>query len=213
MRRLYIAAIGLSLIVIFCLALSYAGPKGDEPIKESGSIMTRTPLCKLPSLAKITWMDAMNTALKKTPGGILEVELEDEDGYLVFSVEVVTADKKIMEYCIDAGNGEILCSEEEECKCKEDEEKSEMKAGSIKVSSCKLDYPSMAKIKPEDAVKTAANAVDGKFLSLALEGDDGILVYEVTFTHTCKSVMEVEIDAGTGKILEMEEEKCCKKED
>ena len=209
MRRIYYLIISTVLIVIIGFAVSFAGSKTDESMEKSGSIQTKTPMCKLVSMAKITYLDAMNTALKKTPGGVLEVELEVEHGYLVFSVEVITADKKIMEHCIDAGTGEILSSEEEVCKFKE-EEKSEMKAGSLKVSYCKLEYPSMAKIKPEEAVKTAMSAVDGKFLSLALEGDDGILVYEVVFTNGCKGVMEVEIDAGTGKILEMEEEKCDK---
>jgi uncharacterized membrane protein YkoI len=44
------------------------------------------------------------------------VELEEEDGYLVYKVEIVGADKSIMELVIDAGNGIFLGMEKEKDK-------------------------------------------------------------------------------------------------
>ena len=197
---------GICLILLSIMipaALLFAGPPQDE----SGSIMTRTCITQLPSLAKISYQDAVKTALAETPGGVLEVELEDEDGYLVFCVEVVTGKGEVLEYVIDAGNGAVLEAEEEEDKEDEDDEE-EMKPGSIQVSYSELDYPGMAKIGLDQAVKTAMDQVEGMFLAAELEGDDGILVWEVVIITSKKAVMEVEIDAATGKILEIEEEEC-----
>lgn len=209
MRKFSFRLLGIALIVTFCLAICFAVSQAGDKEEKSGSVMTKTPLCKMVSMAKITWMDAMKTALKKSPGGVLEIELEDENGYLCFCVEIVNKEKEIIEVIIDAGTGDILGIEEEEGKDKDDDE-AEMKAGSIKVSYCKTDYPGMAKISPEEAVNAAMALVNGKFLSLELEGEDGSLVYEIVFTNGCKGIKEVEVCAGTGKILEIEEENCHK---
>ncbi|MBC8276797.1 MAG: PepSY domain-containing protein, partial [FCB group bacterium] len=103
---------GICLILLSIMipaVLLFAGAPQDK----SGSIMIRTCITELPSLAKISYQDAVKTALAKTPGGVLEVELEDEHGYLVFCVEVVTEKGEVLEYVIDAGTGAILGIEEE----------------------------------------------------------------------------------------------------
>jgi len=38
----------------------------------------------------------------------LKAELENENGYLVYGVEIVKADKQIADVKVDAGNGKIL---------------------------------------------------------------------------------------------------------
>jgi len=206
MKRSIITRSGFYLIALSMIVpavILQAGPAGDE----SGSIMIRTCVTELPSLAKISYQDAVKTALAKTPGGVLEVELEDEHGYLVFCVEIVTEKGEVLEYVIDAGSGKVLGIEKEDDKDDCDDEE-EMKPGSIRVSYNSLDYPKMAKISFDQAVKTAMDQVDGMFLAAELEGDDGILVWEVVVVTSKKAVMEVEIDAATGKILEIEEEEC-----
>lgn len=68
----------------------------------------------LAALAKITPAQARVAALKAYPGAdIDEVELENEDGFLVYEVELV-ANGEEMEVIIDAGDGSLLKSEREE---------------------------------------------------------------------------------------------------
>jgi len=63
-----------------------------------------------PLLAKVTLDQAMQAALASTPGKVMKVGLEDEDGFLVYGVEVVTPDKAIMEVKVDAGSGKVLAT-------------------------------------------------------------------------------------------------------
>ena len=39
---------------------------------------------------------------------MLKTTLENENGFLVYGVEVVTADKAVMEVKVDAGSGKVL---------------------------------------------------------------------------------------------------------
>jgi uncharacterized membrane protein YkoI len=60
------------------------------------------------SLAKITVQQAINAALSRQSGTVLRVELQNEDGFLVYNVELASADKKVHEIKVDAGDGSIL---------------------------------------------------------------------------------------------------------
>jgi uncharacterized membrane protein YkoI len=59
-------------------------------------------------LAKISLDSAMNAALKQVPGKVLRIELENENGYLVYGIEIVKTDHQIVDVKVDAGNGKIL---------------------------------------------------------------------------------------------------------
>jgi len=59
-------------------------------------------------MAKIPMNAAVNAALKRVPGKVLRAELENENGYLVYGVEIVKADQQIVDVKVDAGNGRIL---------------------------------------------------------------------------------------------------------
>lgn len=63
-----------------------------------------------PLLAKVTLDQAIQAALGSTPGKVLKAGLEDEDGFLVYGVEVVTPDEAIMEVKVDAGSGKVLAT-------------------------------------------------------------------------------------------------------
>src|SRR5215470_19117216 len=60
------------------------------------------------SLAKITLQQATTIASNAQSGNISKAELQNEDGFLVYNVVVVSPDKKIHEIKVDAGNGSIL---------------------------------------------------------------------------------------------------------
>lgn len=66
------------------------------------------------SEAQVSADQAIQTALQKVPGTVVEVELEEEkDHKAIWEVEIVTADSKLMEVEIDAKTGEVLEVEEE----------------------------------------------------------------------------------------------------
>lgn len=62
----------------------------------------------LAGLAKITASEAEQAALAKFPGGmVLQTELDNESGCLVYSVEIQTAGG-VVDVKVDAGNGQVL---------------------------------------------------------------------------------------------------------
>ena len=58
--------------------------------------------------AKVSLEEASVSALKEMPGTIIEAELEDEHGSLMWEIEVVTLDGKIRGVHIDALAGKIV---------------------------------------------------------------------------------------------------------
>lgn len=60
------------------------------------------------SLAQISLEEAQAIALREIPAGtITERELDDEDGYLVYEIELLQ-DGQEFEVLVDAGNGSVL---------------------------------------------------------------------------------------------------------
>jgi uncharacterized membrane protein YkoI len=62
---------------------------------------------RLKSLARITPEQASAAALAQVPGTVKKVELENEDGNLVYSVEIKTANGE-SDVKVDAGDGRVL---------------------------------------------------------------------------------------------------------
>ena len=89
-----------------------------------------------PSLAKpkpkITMADAKATALKRMPGKLKSAELETEKGKLVYSFDIITDAKKIMEVQIDAMTGEVVEVEEETPEHEKQEEQADRKRAAKK---------------------------------------------------------------------------------
>lgn len=63
------------------------------------------------ALARVQTADARAAALAATPGAIVtDVDLDEEDGFLVYEVEL-SQDRAAFDVVVDAGSGEVLCSE------------------------------------------------------------------------------------------------------
>lgn len=98
-------------------------------------------------------------------------------------------------------------------------EEPKMSPGSIHVAKKTKagDLPALAKITLEAATKAALAVAPGKVSEAKLEVEEGYLVYSVKIVGDNKSVMELEVDAGDGKVLsvskEMEDEDHGKKDD
>jgi uncharacterized membrane protein YkoI len=66
----------------------------------------------LASLAKISEAEARNAALARFPGATIQkASLQDENGNVVWTVELTDANKSAQEVKVDAGNGAILATE------------------------------------------------------------------------------------------------------
>lgn len=78
--------------------------------------------------------------------------------------------------------------------------------GSIKVGkkTSVSEWVNLVKISATDAVEIALKSAPGMVINLELGVDDGALVYEVAIFTEQNRWIELEIDAGTGKILERE---------
>lgn len=103
----YSAVFGIGLI-----ASSMAFAKmHDNELKVIGSLqVSGIPQAGYPKLAKISAADATRIALTQVPGNVLSVGLENEDGFLIYAVEVIGNPSKRHEILIDAGNGKVLSS-------------------------------------------------------------------------------------------------------
>jgi uncharacterized membrane protein YkoI len=65
----------------------------------------------LQSLATTTPEQATAAALAAVPGTAGAVELDNENGYVVYSVEVTAADGNSVDVKVDAGNGNVLAQD------------------------------------------------------------------------------------------------------
>ena len=84
----------------------------DDSEIHNGTIrVERQSEAEFPSMAKISMGQAIQKALASVQGRVLKTELEDENGFLVYGVEVATADKTIVDVKVDAGSGKVLAME------------------------------------------------------------------------------------------------------
>ena len=103
----------LATVLLGGSAFSFAAEKNDgkkEAATPMGSIRPTGELepKQLPALAKISFEAALQIALKAAPGAVVKGELEIEYGNLLYSFEIVGADKSVTEVEVDAGNGKVL---------------------------------------------------------------------------------------------------------
>ncbi len=68
---------------------------------------------EMAATAKVTIDQAIKTASEKVAGKVVEAELEKKHNTLVWEVEVVTEENKVMEVHIDAESGAVIAVEEE----------------------------------------------------------------------------------------------------
>lgn len=83
----------------------------DENGKEKEGEAKET--IEMAAAAKVTIHQAIKTALEKVAGKVVEAELEKKRERVVWEVEVVTSESKVMEVHIDAENGSVIDVKEE----------------------------------------------------------------------------------------------------
>lgn len=95
-RGISIAVIGGVVMVIATMAC-----QGRKDSDEKDKV-------EMAKAAKITVDQAIKTATDKTPGVVIEAELEKKDGKVVWEVEVVTTEGKTAEIHVDADSGVVM---------------------------------------------------------------------------------------------------------
>ena len=106
-----------SLAVLHAIAAEKEKPpEAKHAEKKVGASIRPTGKLKpadLPALAKVTFEQALQAALAAVPGSALKGELEVEDGNLLYSFDILSAKKKVMEVEVDAGTGKVLDIDED----------------------------------------------------------------------------------------------------
>jgi len=117
---LKVAALMAALIMAvsigaFAMAANATGKNVQSPSYTGSIKLAQSPNLSesqeakvLQKLAKITPEQAKSAALAEVKGTAVKVSLEDENGYLVYSVEVKTAKGLMKDVKVDAGNGKVL---------------------------------------------------------------------------------------------------------
>ena len=109
MKKKWINIIGSGVLVIGLALAGASLAKSDDSGVRDGTIRIENQVeADFPALAKITWNQAVQKAVGAVHGQVLKTELEDENGFLVYGIEVVTADKAIVDVKVDAGSGKVL---------------------------------------------------------------------------------------------------------
>ena len=109
MKKKWIAIIGSGALVvgIAVAGVSFADSYDNE-IRNGTIRIEKRSEAEFPSIAKISMDQAVQKALASVQGQVLKAELEDENGFLLYGVEVVTADRAIVDVKVDAGSGKVL---------------------------------------------------------------------------------------------------------
>jgi uncharacterized membrane protein YkoI len=115
MKNNKILFVGVSLI-LSSFSLVFAS---ESKITSSIKLNNNKQSHAYSKLAKITLNEAIQKAQEKFSGKVTSSLLENEEGYLVYAINIVNG-SSVKEVIIDAGNGSILSSESEDQKNKTD---------------------------------------------------------------------------------------------
>jgi len=131
-------------------------------------------------------------ALQEVNGVLEDIELENEVGKAVYEVDIEKDDVDYDLY-IDAISGEIYTIDRDDDKDDDDDNVNPSTSGQNNKNI----------ISQADATAIAEKAVNGKVVEIEKDEDDGFIKYDVEL-KTDRGEAGVEIDASTGKVLEVE---------
>ncbi|MBY0123132.1 PepSY domain-containing protein [Bacillus sp. S/N-304-OC-R1] len=175
-HKLIIGAV--SAAVILGGAVAAGAAKNDLPKVEMQTNSQKT----------ITHDEAIKIALSKAVGQVESVELENGNGKQFFEVDIKGKTKDV-EVRIDAQTGKVLS-----VKADADDSDDFEKGASV----IQKNYLSVQK-----AIEIAQKEVNGKVIEIKLDEDDNKMIYEIEL-KTSKGEAELELDAVTGKVLDIE---------
>ena len=202
LKKVIIPALAATILAGGGFSIANAASLQDKPTQaqEANEDQSQAELVKQ---AKITEEAATKTALEKVPGTVQAVELEDEDGTIVYGFEIVAKDGSQQEVKIDAQTGKVakVEADHEEENGKENGEENDDEENDVQNQA---ELVKQAKITEEAATKTALEKVPGTVKAVELEDENGAIVYGFEIVAKDGSQQEVKIDAQTGKVAKVE---------
>ena len=99
--------LGISTVIVAAAVLALTGTVWSDSKEEK-----KTSKAEMAAAAKVTIDQAIKAASDKAPGKVIEAELEKKHGTIVWEVEVVTAEGKVLEVHVDADSGAVIDTEE-----------------------------------------------------------------------------------------------------
>ena len=149
--------------------------------------------------AKLTMEQAITAALRELPDGkAIEAELELEGDDVIFEVEIISGGKH-MEVEFDATDGKLREVAEENPEHEGEEAEHEDEQAETEIAK--------ARITLSKALAAAlAQVPGGRAFEAKAEREEDKLVFEFELLSVDNRVLEVEVDATTGKVLKVEQE-------
>ena len=108
MKKMMVA---LAVVTGLVLALGTQGWSDEKGGKKTDKLKEKAAMA---ATAKVTIDQAIKVASEKVQGTVIETELERKHGKLVWEVEIVTPENKIMEVHVDAESGTVIDVEEKQ---------------------------------------------------------------------------------------------------
>ncbi|MFB8086550.1 PepSY domain-containing protein [Streptomyces sp. NPDC055992] len=130
-----------------------------------------------PAAARVTVGDAVVAGLAAVPGTVTEAELDEEDGGLVWELDVYGSDRSWHDVTVDAGSGKVL-----DKRVDRDEDRG---------------APRSASVSLEEAVRAALKSAPGVVTSVEREGAGR---WEVDVRPQGGGERELSVDARTGAV-------------
>ena len=87
----------------------------------------------------------------------------------------------------------------------------EIHNGTIKLGNqAEADFPALAKLSFDQAIQKATSQVQGNVLKADLGDENGFLFYDIEVVKADNSIVDVKVDAGSGKVIAMAQDKADK---
>jgi len=154
--------------------------------------------------AKVPFSRVMKVVTRKVPGKITWMAMENIDGYLFHMATVVQADRTQKVVTVDSGNGKVVSVEPlvEKKKGEKKKEKASFTGTLQAGNAAKTEFPYMAKVSLEKAMKIAERKNPGKFYEVYIYDEGGFLFYGIEIALKGKNqLLKIDVDAGNGKIV------------
>ncbi|MFI6964797.1 PepSY domain-containing protein [Streptomyces sp. NPDC050255] len=171
-RKIVIAAVTAAVLVGGTAAAAVA-IADDNDGRAAGS-----------STARVSAGEAAASAVRAVPGSVTEAELDDEDGALVWELDVYGSDRVWHDVTVDAGNGKVLGKH-----TSDDNDDRDRHA------------PRSAPVTLDAAAAAALKTSPGTVTSVELDGHDGRAVrWEVDVRGKDGREHELNVDAKSGAV-------------
>ena len=115
MKRVSMVSLAITGAIFLISGLALAGEAGEKD-KQGDELADK---------AKVSIAQAINAVTDEFPGKVIEAELEDEGGKLIYEVEVVGHSGNTWEFEVDAQSGQVIGTESESADMKAAEDDGE----------------------------------------------------------------------------------------